>query len=456
MLKLNNNNFYYISLFTAILFYSFISYENISFDLYFNYLYEDYANFFRSYDKNELRYENTTFPLWGYGFLHLIGKNKLIFLIIQQLLTFGVLIYIDKVIRKYMIIRKIELFRIFILLSSSWFFFHTQMWPKSIAANLLILGLILIVDYLNSKERMSLILSGIVFGLLHNFRSDYIYLSIVIFVFLVISEKINYRILITKFYFPFIQIIFLVPWMAFTFNQIDKPLISSTNSGHVLFIGLGQLPDNKWGITPYDEDPVKLRILSNEFDKDYSNIDYAEWNGIEENEFLKKEFFKRIKENPREWIRKCFYSLRLLVLDPFYVGNVGNFQENKISNINEIRSLEKLIYNFKINEAFELIRYTEWSFSLKEIFQLIITIFTKIFGIILFLISSLLITLSYIRITSKEFYIDKIDLFLTICVIYQISISIFAFHMPVYNSAQYLIYLLLSYRLFQKYLSIKQ
>ena len=189
MSKLNNNNFYYISLFIAILFYSFISYENISFDLYFNYLYEDYANFFKSNDKSQLRYENTTFPLWGYGFLHLIGKNKLIFLIIHQLLTFGVLIYIDTVIRKYMIISKINLFRIFILLSSSWFFFHTQMWPKSIAANLLILGLILIVDYLNSKERISLIFSGIIFGLLHNFRSDYIYLSIVIFVFLVISKK---------------------------------------------------------------------------------------------------------------------------------------------------------------------------------------------------------------------------------------------------------------------------
>ena len=43
--------------------------------------------------------------------------------------------------------------------------------------------------------------------------------------------------------FLIIQLIFLIPWMLFTLNQTGKPLINSTNSGHV-FIGLGQLPNN--------------------------------------------------------------------------------------------------------------------------------------------------------------------------------------------------------------------
>ena len=49
--------------------------------------------------------------------------------------------------------------------------------------------------------------------------------------------------------------------MMFTNMQIGKPIPTSTNSGHVLFIGLGQLPGNKWGITPHDKDPVKTSLL---------------------------------------------------------------------------------------------------------------------------------------------------------------------------------------------------
>ena len=41
-----------------------------------------------------------------------------------------------------------------------------------------------------------------------------------------------------------------------------------------------------------------------------------------------------LNEKP-EWFKKCFYSLRLVFFDPFYVGNVGDFQKNGISNIKE-------------------------------------------------------------------------------------------------------------------------
>ena len=49
--KLNNNSTYYISLF-LLFFNSLISYDNITFNLYFNHLYEDYANFFKTLDPN--------------------------------------------------------------------------------------------------------------------------------------------------------------------------------------------------------------------------------------------------------------------------------------------------------------------------------------------------------------------------------------------------------------------
>ena len=454
--KLNNNKLYFSLLFFIIFFYSFISYENITFDLYFNYLYEDYANFFKSFDSSYLRYENITFPLWGYGIIHLLDQNILLTLLIQQLFTFSTLIYLDVVIRKYNILNNISSFRLIILLSSSWFFFHTQMWPKSIAANLLLLSLIFLIEYFYNKNQKKLILASVCFGILHNFRSDYIYLSILIFFIVLFFGTFNFRSFKSKFIFPIIQLVFLVPWMIFTFNQIGKPLLTSTNSGHVLFIGLGQLPNNIWGITPIDQDQKKIQILNEKFNTDYSKLEYAKWNGYDENEFLKKEFISNIKKHPIEWIKKCLYAGRLLILDPFYVGNVGNFQENKISNIVEIRKLEQHIYNFNFSDSISLVINTEWSFTKKEIFQLFITVFTKLFGIIVFITSIIILLLSIIDRIKQRLFFSGIEIILICAVLYQISISIFAFHMPVYNSGLYIIYVLLSYLLFQKYLSIKQ
>ena len=455
-IKLKKNTTYYLILFVIISLCSLISYENLTFDLYFNYLYEDYANFFKSFDIGELRYDPTTFPLWGYGLIHLLDKNIFLTLLIQQLFTFLTLVYLDIVIRKNNILRNISFFRVIILLSSSWFFFHTQMWPKSIAANLLLLALIFLIEYLYDRSQKKLIFASICFGFLHNFRSDYIYLSIVIFFLILFIDEFSFKNFINKSIFPFIQLVFLIPWMMFTFNQIGKPLVTSTNTGHVLFIGLGQLPNNVWGITPFDKDPKKMQLLNEKFKTDYSKIEYPEWNRDKENKYLEEVFIKNIKQNPVEWIKKCFYAARLLILDPFYVGNVGNFQQNKISNIYEIRELENLIYNLNISESLYLLKNTKWNFNLKELFQIIITIYTKIFGIVIFISSVIILIIATLNRLKKKLFFDNVETLMILCILYQISISIFAFHMPVYNSTLYIIYILLSYRLFQKYLSIKQ
>tara|TARA_B100000900_G_scaffold323956_1_gene283549 strand:- start:48 stop:755 length:708 start_codon:yes stop_codon:yes gene_type:complete len=235
--------------------------------------------------------------------------------------------------------------------------------------------------------------------------------------------------------------------MIFTYHQTGKFIPTSTNAGHVLFIGLGQLPENKWGITPFDEDPIKIKILSDKFGPVFKSDDY------EEDIFLKKKFIEFIKNDPLEYLKKCMFSLRLLILDPFYVGNVGSFQQNKISNIKEIRELESLIYRFKFKDSFSLIKNTKWILTKKEVFQLIVTVYTKIFGVIIFL-AFMIISIVYIA--KFKTRLDPIALFLILILGYQMSISILAFHMPVYNSASYIFYVLLTYLLFQKYLSIKQ
>ena len=441
---------YYLMLIIAILLNSYLSYENITFDLYFNNRYTDYSNFFKLLDYSVFPNNYSTFPMWGYGLFHLLGANKMLFLLIQQIITFFTLVYFDKQIINFQLIKKIEYFRLIIILSFPWFLFHTQMWEKSISANLLILGLIILIKFLKTNTTKYLLVSSIILGVLSNFRSDYNYLYIAIFfMILFYNMRLNLKSMLKSLIFPVMILMLLTPWMIFTYRQTNSPLLTSTNSGHVLFIGLGQLPNNLWGITPRDDDKVMDSLLKKTFKTDYKSFNFKE------NNYLENKFNQLIKKNPKEWIKKCFYAFRLLLLDPFYVGNIGNFQQNKFANIDEIRELEKLAYNLEINKGIELIKKTKWELSKKEVFQFILTFFVKFQGIVLIFsfFISLLLCLKRFGINLLN---DKLILIFLMTIGYQISIAVFAFHMPVYNNTIYLIYLLLTYLFFQKYLSIKQ
>ena len=82
-IKLKKNTTYYLILLVIISLCSLISYENLTFNLYFNSLYADYAKFFSTLDYSSFTYSNNTFPIWGYGLIHLLGQNILVTLILQ-------------------------------------------------------------------------------------------------------------------------------------------------------------------------------------------------------------------------------------------------------------------------------------------------------------------------------------------------------------------------------------
>ncbi|PWH11089.1 hypothetical protein DEJ39_02005 [Bacteroidetes bacterium SCGC AAA795-G10] len=450
-ISLNNDYFFYSFLFLLISLCSLISYENISFDLYFNHKYIEYSRFFRDllHGYKNKTYENLgTFPIWGYGVVHLFLKNKLYILIFQQLLCIISIIKIDQFLVKIKKITSVKFSRILMLLALPCFFFHTQMWPKSVSSSLLILGILQLFYFMEYKKISNLIYSGILMGLVCNLRSDYIFVIFSIPFFIIIFEYLNKN--LTKlnclkiFIIPFIVFLFLCPWGVYTFSKTNHFFLNSTNTGHTFFIGLGQLPNNAWGITPMDDDKLMAEIIKKEFDdEDISTVDFKA------NKFLLNEFKKLVILNPSEWIKKCFFSLRLILLDPFYVGNVANFQKNEISNIDGIRSLEKSVYNFDFKSATEIILKTKWSFSVKEIFQMIITILTKIIGVFTFIFFLGLTIIRFSKYAGTVFLCPIISLSYLL-IIYQVSISLFAFHMPVYNTSIYLIYLISIVLLFEK------
>ena len=441
---LKNKYFFFTSLFVLLIISSLISFQNLSFALYFNQKYIDYShsltNFFNS-KSNLFVNDLSTFPIWGYGLVHwLFDSSKLNILIFQQALNFYTIYLVDQFLRKNHS-KCLIFWRGIVLLAFPYFFFHTQLWPKSIASSLIVISTLKLIYYMTTKQKYNLIFSGIGFGLLCNFRSDYLYFIFVIPIIMMIWELINKRKVtlfsISIIIIPLTTLLFLVPWGIYSYQKTQHFLLTSTNSGHTLFIGLGQLPNNKWGITPRDEDPKMDSILGSKFrERSYLSTRYNE------DQYLKKVFFSFIKESPLEWLKKCSYNLRLILMDPFYVGNVGNFQLNGISNIKEIRALENAVYQFDTKGIFQIINNTTWKFSLFEIFQLIITSLTKIIGIILFVIT--ILSGLYLFFFKRNWFLIKSTNFLLMTLIlYQLSLLIFVFHMPVYNTTIYLIYLII-------------
>ena len=440
-ISLKNNYCFYFLLIIALFLSSIISYENISFDLYFNNKYKDYSDYFMDLlmGKKVLAYNDLgTFPMWGYGLVHLLFNNKLNILIFQQLLNFITFIEVDRFLIKVEKIKNINFSRCLMLISLPLFFFHTQMWPKSISSSILILSILQLFYYLKNKKISKLVYTGILFGLLSNLRSDYLFFIFILPFFLFFYENKGLKLNSFKvFIIPVIVLIFLVPWSHYTFSKTNHYLLNSTNTGHTLFIGLGQLPENYWGIMPRDDDSKMKDFLINEFKQDtISTVSHSS------NEFLKKKFTRLILDNPWEWTKKCLYSLRLILLDPFYVGNVGDFQKNGIANILEIRALENTVYRFNFSAFYKILVNTDWIFSSKEIFQILVTILTKLIGLVLFF-SVLSITLYTILKSPKTIFNDPALSLSYLLLAYQISISVFAFHMPVYNTSIYLIYLII-------------
>ena len=161
----------------------------------------------------------------------------------------------------------------------------------------------------------------------------------------------------------------LIPWMVFTFVKLEK-FFQLLQILVMFFYRAWSTPKCVWDITPVDEDPTKNYILSQQFGSNFNSCNY------EEGEFLKSKFIEYVSNEPFEWIKKYFYSFRLLILDPFYVGNVEIFNKIKFQILNKSETLENYIYKFDLKEGV-LIKDTQWAFSAKEAFQILVTVFTK-------------------------------------------------------------------------------
>jgi hypothetical protein len=272
-----------------------------------------------------------TFPMWGYGWLMILTENKLLILIIQNVLAIISVVCFFDILKISKVINPLSLIflKIALLISIPWYAFNSLRWPYSPAISFFTISFALLTDQLSllyekkiSKRRhiqyRTIILSGLCLGITLNFRSDYYLLPILIFGIIMIYYKFQFKIFKLMCIWIISIYTLLLPWSLYTHKITGHYSITSTNAGAAQLIGMGSLPNNIWGILPSDGDPLAHTILQNRMGDDkYSFIQYVHYEG---SEILKSEFIKRVTSNPQEYLRKLLNSFEQTLNNGVYIG----------------------------------------------------------------------------------------------------------------------------------------
>jgi hypothetical protein len=261
---------------------------------------------------------SATFPMWGYGWLLVATRTELALLLFQVVLAIGA---------AWLFLRSLEqadlasarttrLVKVLLVVSVPWYAANALRWPYAEAASLLLLSIAVLALALarDDYRYRAYVLSGLLLGIALNFRSDFIALPIALAVLVLALGR--RRLPVAKRLGVWLAVILatLVPWVVYAHRATGHLLLTSTNSGHVLYISLGQLPGNPWGITPYDGDPRMHRDLRAHFGSDVSSLTYAS------DRFLRSRFFHLVRQHPAAWLRKDVHNAAHTFTDGFYDG----------------------------------------------------------------------------------------------------------------------------------------
>jgi len=246
--------------------------------------------------------EFKTYPMWGYSFLNLpdsILSSKFLILFFQVLFTFFGLHYFYKIFDLKQSYLHLLFFLPFIALLS------TKM-PDSPSAFLILP----IFYYLRELNLKSIVVAGVLSGVLINIRSEYQILIIFFGIFLLLkSSKFSEKIICSILY-VLISFILIIPWGLRSYNNTGKFITGSTNGMAVMYNCLGQLPNNKWGITALDSSAFGY-VKSKSIKSAYS---------IEGEAALKEEVITLISDEPFEYVKKSIYNFSSAFLGGLYTG----------------------------------------------------------------------------------------------------------------------------------------
>lgn len=286
--------------------------ENLAYNFEFNYSPENFTK---------------TYPIWGYSLLLIpsviIGFPSISILILQAFLTFFGLRFIKQTFRLKSNIQTLFLMLPYIAAMS-------VKWPDAIVLFLITAFVHFGRKALDSGKRENYILAICSIGIALNFRGEYLLLlPIFILIYFLILQK-------AKVMWFLLAYIFIFPWGIRNYSQTEEFILSSTNSGAVSYISLGQLPGNKWNIEPYDPTAYSIAEIEG-FDSPYS---------IEANKYFQEKFLDLIVKDPIEYLKKISYNLLRILWSGVYTGEYANtfIEEDRLeidATINDAAGLEK-------------------------------------------------------------------------------------------------------------------
>lgn len=283
------------------------------------------------------------YPLWGYSLVLLpgllLGNNVAYVLVLQCLLALAGVYYFYKLFALETKVWHSILFLPFFAVMS-------LKVPDSIVAFLVLPYIYFLREYYNTNKVKHLIFASIAIGLAVNFRSEYIYLPIAQLIIQLIFNIREYKKhLFTNGILSLTVLLALLPWAVRYYVHNDEISFTASNGGAVMYISLGQLPNNKWNIQPFDSTSYGEASRAG-YDSPYSP---------KADKFFKEKFKKAVADYPDEFLSKALNNFKMIFLRGVYTGEYANLFITPARRLEVNNQL--LAYGGTVNQLFALRNY---------------------------------------------------------------------------------------------------
>lgn len=257
--------------------------------------------------------EVVTWPAWGYAWLIAVIPSFGVLLALQACVGALALTALAGRIWNQMPSHRTLLTGL-LLLAVPWHNLQLELYPSALAGSLTLIALLCLDSALSKNTVRCAFLAGAFAGLAQNFRTEFVLLPLFLGICVVGLRSVG----IMKFasfkpvlVFIVTALAIQVPWATFYHAQTGRFSFTESNLGHVLFVSLGSVPRNPWGITTDDQDPGEaIRYAGHP----YSSL------SEEGNQFLLRLVFQKAKEHPYGLAQRTFQQLKNTLLAPFNWG----------------------------------------------------------------------------------------------------------------------------------------
>ncbi len=390
--------------------------------------YQDFARIIAAgFDPSAGTLGTPTFPIWGYGWVYLIFRSKLAILLVQQVLGVTAFVLLASELGRSSLLPAgtARAFKLLLIVSIPLFALNSVLWPYSFAASFLALSAVFMLRATKSDQLRPLMnwaVSALFFGLMLNFRSDFILFPVLVPI-LAVIVRMKRNALVGSLVWVGCVYLMLLPWALYAKHATGHAVLTSTNSGHVLFVGLGQLPGNKWGITADDGDPVMLATVNAALGSGASTLSY------EGSRVLRDAAIARVVESPGEYGKKVLHGVKLTLTQGFYPGS---FYETKACLPDCYPEYKSAIAGLRGGPSAKDSRVPAW----RAAAQVAAVGYSRALLMLCFAAAPFAVVWGWKK---RSFPLA----FASAAVLYQAGITIFTSHLPGYTSSVYLFHLLL-------------